>query len=630
MPNVYQTVFGGNPVAPALPTYLALSFGVNTILGWPLESNITSPAVAEWVDCTATAAALTLQLSDARQVSTGYTAIFNNVGANTFSVLDAQGNTLLAPAPGAAWILVLADNSTLQGTWRTLQLGAGVSSANAAALAGNGLKAIATTLNARIVLNPQAVNYTIGSGFGQDRATCVEWTGGSGGTLASLPAATFGTDWFCYIKNSGTGVVTFVPGSGAINGSVSQTFNPNDSAIIVTDGVNFFTIGLGQSVASSFNFVTISLAGAGPGTVLLAGAQLNRVSYKFTGALAGNVIVQVPASIQQYWVDNETTGAFTLTISAGGAGSTFVVPQGTRTILYCDGLNIVNAISSGAIQFGDGTAAAPSIAFASHPGTGLYLVGPDVIGISTAGSQRVTINASGVVTVNPAAFGGTVVVNAAAAVAAVTLNSTIAATQVYQAYAINSTIEAFTGVAGVANDLVTGSAANDVIIRSQGGAVDFSTNSGTAIALKLLAANGGISGFGPIAAALVDMTPDTGTFPGTLTGCTTAPVGTCMWTRVGKLVLLALPVALSGVSNATTCSITGLPVALQPATLSQWVPVATLINNGVTTNQPSGAIIAPGSNAITFTLTGSAAGFTIVNAKGTPPSDQLVIAYLLN
>jgi hypothetical protein len=394
MPSVYNTVFGGNPVAPAIPTYLALSFSVDTVLGWPLESNITSPAVAEWIDCTATAASLTLQLSDARQVSTGYTAIFNNVGANTFSVLDAQGNTLMAPTSGTAWILVLSDNSTLQGTWHALQLGASTSSANAAALAGAGLKAITTTLNEQILISPQAVNYTIGSGTAQDRASCIEWTGGAGGTFSSSSAAVLGTGWFCYIKNSGTGVVSFTPGSGQINGAASMTFNPNDSAIIATDGTNFFSIGFGQSVASSFNFVTISLAGDS-GNVILTGAQLNRISYKFTGALAGNTTVVVPASIQQYWVDNETTGAFTLTISAGGAGSTFVVPQATRVILYCDGLNIVSAITSGAVTFGNGTAASPSITFTSDGSTGLYLPGTHVLGFAAGGIAVGSVNGSG-------------------------------------------------------------------------------------------------------------------------------------------------------------------------------------------------------------------------------------------
>ena len=408
MPNVYQTVFGGNLVAPAIPTYLSLPIAVSVILGWPLESNITSPAAAEIIDVNASAPALTVQLSDARQVGTGYCALFNNVGANTFTVLDASGATLFAPTSGQVWQLYLADNSTLAGTWRVFQYGAAVSAANAATLAGNGLKAISATLNERILINAQAVNYVI---LASDRAACIEWTGGSGGTLTAPAPATVGSDWFCYIKNSGTGAVTL---SGTIDGSAGKTLNPNDSCILVSDGATLFTLGFGQSVASSFNFVTISLNPPGTGTVVLSGAQLNRISYKFTGVLTGNMVVQVPASIQQYWVDNETTGAFSLTISAGG-GATVTVPQANRTILYCDGLNIVNAITGGGVTFGDGTAAAPSITFASHPGTGLYLPGADVIGLATAGIQRVTVNSAGNVTINSPSSGIALTVGAPAA-----------------------------------------------------------------------------------------------------------------------------------------------------------------------------------------------------------------------
>lgn len=390
--SIYQTVFGGNPVAPAIPTYLPLTFSVNTVLGWPLESNITSPAVADWIDASATAGSLSLQYSDARSVSTGYATIINNIGANTFSVLDAQGNTLAAIASGTAWIFVLADNTTLQGTWRIAQLGAGVSTANAAALAGAGLKAITTTLNERIFINQQAGNYTA---LTSDRAACLDYTGGSGNSFTIDPVG-LGSDWFAYVKNSGSGVLTLTPASGTIDTAANKTLNPNDSAIVISTGINLITVGFGQAVASSFNFVTISLAGA-TGTVVLTGAQLNRIAYKFTGALAGNTVVQVPASIQQYWVDNETTGAFTLTISDGG-GSTVTVSQGTRNILYCDGLNVVNAVSAGAggiTLVADGSAAAPGLAWASETDMGLYKVGVNTLGFSTASTARGSINATG-------------------------------------------------------------------------------------------------------------------------------------------------------------------------------------------------------------------------------------------
>ena len=390
--SIYSTVFGGSLVAPAIPTYLALSISANAVLGWPLESNITSPAAAEIIDVTATAAGLTVQLSDARQVGTGYCALFNNVGGNTFTVLDAQGNTLMAVASGQAWQIYLADNSTLQGTWRVFQYGAGVSNANAATLAGNGLKAISTTLNERIVINQQNTNYAI---LNSDRAACVEWIGGSGGVFTAPSAAVVGSDWFCYVKNSGTGALTL---SGTIDGTANKNFNPNDSCILASDGTNLFTIGFGQAVASTFSFVTISLNPPGTGTVILSGVQLNRVSYKFTGALTGNVLVQVPGAIQQYWVDNETTGAFTVSLGTG-SGTTATVAQGQRNILYCDGLNVVTAVTFGSTGFGNGSAGAPSIFFAASPATGLYSPAANQLAISTNGVQRVSVDAAGHVTI---------------------------------------------------------------------------------------------------------------------------------------------------------------------------------------------------------------------------------------
>ena len=47
-----------------------------------------------------------------------------------------------------------------------------------------------------------------------------------------------------------------------------------------------------------------------------------------------------------------------------------------------------------------GTAAAPSWSFTDSTGTGLYLVSSNVLGLTTAGAQRVVVDASGVLRVN--------------------------------------------------------------------------------------------------------------------------------------------------------------------------------------------------------------------------------------
>ena len=61
-------------------------------------------------------------------------------------------------------------------------------------------------------------------------------------------------------------------------------------------------------------------------------------------------------------------------------------------------------------------------------------------------------------------------------------------------------------------------------------------------------------------------TYEEGTFTLTATGFSgTPPSGTASYVRVGKQVTINLP-SLSGTSNATTFTVTGLPVALYPST----------------------------------------------------------------
>jgi hypothetical protein len=72
-----------------------------------------------------------------------------------------------------------------------------------------------------------------------------------------------------------------------------------------------------------------------------------------------------------------------------------------------------------------------------------------------------------------------------------------------------------------------------------------------------------ISGWGPVAAAMVDMTPDSGSFTLTHTGFSTAVTSTATWSRNGNQVVLNTG-TVTGTSNATTWTATGLPAGLAP------------------------------------------------------------------
>lgn len=335
--TVYTEIFGGNTLYPAEPSFLSLTFSSNITLEWPIEQAVGGDGiVAKIIELHPSGAGLSVTLADARLVSTGYAVQFYNAEANTVTIRDNGGNSILTVASGLSWTLYLRDNSTANGLWRSYQAGAGTSTANAASLAGAGLKAITTTLNTKLLPVEQPLDYVI---VNADRATVQQWTGGTGDFTLPDPA-TVGSDWYVGVKNAGSGSVTVTPAAGTLDGSASLIFATDESALIYSDGTNFHTLGYGQSVVSVFDFISINVAGTGDYT--LTGVELNRIAYEFTGVLSGNRNIIVPAAVQQYWVDNQTTGAFSLTVKTL-AGTGIAVPQGSRTILYCDGTDVLNA-----------------------------------------------------------------------------------------------------------------------------------------------------------------------------------------------------------------------------------------------------------------------------------------------
>lgn len=339
--TIYTDVFGGANIYPSEISYSALTLTTDVYLSWPEETSANNNLATKIIDVTASAG-LSIYLPDANKTGTGNTILFNNVGANTVTVRTSTGVQVVTVAAGTLWQIYLTNNTTVAGTWQSLQYGAAISQANASSLAGTGIVAVGTLLSQSVPITSFNNDYTTGV---NDRAKLLNWTG-AGGTLTLPDAAVVGNNWFIYLRNSGTGAISAdPPGLETINGSLSLSFQPGDSAIIASDGSNFYTIGFGQSATFAFDYTVIDVAGTG--TYTLVGSELNRIAYRFTGALTGNRSVVVPATVQQYWVDNQTTGAFTLTIDPSGPGTGFNVGQGERVILYCDGTDVLNASTSG-------------------------------------------------------------------------------------------------------------------------------------------------------------------------------------------------------------------------------------------------------------------------------------------
>jgi len=340
--TIYQDVFGGATIYPSEISYSAISLTADITLSWPEETSASENLATKIIDVTPSTSGLSILLPPANKTGVGNTILFNNRGAETFTVKNNTGTQVVTVAAGTLWQVYLAANSTAAGTWRSLQYGAATSIANASALAGTGIVAVGTLLSQSVPITSFNANYTSGVA---DRAKMFNWTG-AGGTFTLPDPTVVGNNWFVYLRNSGSGaIVADPPGITTINGSLFLSFQPGESAIIASDGANFFTIGFGQSATFAFDYTVIDIPGSG--TYTLTGSELNRVAYRFTGILTGNRTVVVPATVQQYWVDNQTSGAYTLTISPSGGGTGFTVSQGSRVILYCDGTNVLNAATQG-------------------------------------------------------------------------------------------------------------------------------------------------------------------------------------------------------------------------------------------------------------------------------------------
>jgi hypothetical protein len=403
MPS-YVNPFSGQTISPSQVSYESISLTANLELQWPINGNDATPA-SSIIDVSATSSGTgtgwLLELPPATQVSTGQSLIVRNTGANLFTVTDYSGNTIVSVASGISQFIFLSNNSTVNGVWQSVVFGAGTSSANAGALAGYGLLASGLTLN-------QALNVT--SYFSSavldatDRAQFNVWSSGVGSfTLPS--AATVGNNWFTIIRNSGSGILTLTPvGTDTIDGNANQQLQLTESLVIVSNGVTgYSTYAYGRS--NTFPFTQLAQVVTG-GTLTLTAAQGANIIQEYSGVLTSNQIVVLPSTVQLYSLQNDTSGAFTLTFkTAVVGGGTLTVGQNQTAFVVCDGTNVYSATTSTSSSFTSatltaGSVSAPSLNFTGSTQTGLYLPSTNNLGFAINGSNGMTLNASGLTVTN--------------------------------------------------------------------------------------------------------------------------------------------------------------------------------------------------------------------------------------
>jgi hypothetical protein len=396
MTNTYVNPITGQTINPSQIGYEALTISANTELDWPINGTTSTDVVAAIIQVTATVGSLKLYLPSALQVSTGQSVLIQNIGAITFTVTDISGNTIVSIASGIAQYIFLTNNTTNNGTWSTVTFGAGTSSANAAALAGYGLTAISTTLNQQYAESSVFSSVTLNTTY---RAQFLVWSSGVG-TITLPTASTVGNGWFVMVRNGGTGILTLTPsGTDTIDAAATQQLQLTESLVIVSNGINgYSTFAYGRS--NTFAYTQLAKVVTG-GTTTLTAVEYANVVQGYSGALLSNQIVVLPSTVQIYYLNNQTTGAFSLTFKTSAvSAATVTVPQGQTLTVVCDGTNVYNSSSASGgtvttLTINSGSAAAPSLNFTGNTNTGMYQPATNQVGFALNGANALTLTTSG-------------------------------------------------------------------------------------------------------------------------------------------------------------------------------------------------------------------------------------------
>ena len=396
MTNTYVNPITGQTINPSQIGYEALTISTDTELDWPINGTTSTDVVAAIIQVTATVGSLKLYLPSALQVSTGQSVLIQNIGSNSFTVTDISGNTIVSIASGIAQYIFLTNNTTNNGTWSTVTFGAGTSSANAAALAGYGIVASGTTLNQEYAESSVFSSTTLNATY---RAQFLVWSGGVG-TITLPTASTVGNGWFVMLRNGGTGILTLTPsGTDTIDSVASQQLQLTESLVVVSNGIDgYSTFAYGRSNAFAYTQLAKTVTG---GTTTLTAVEYANVVQEYYGALTSNQIIVLPSTVQIYYLNNQTTGAFSLTFKTSAVGAaTVTVAQGQTLTVVCDGTNVYNSSSASGgtvttLTINAGSAAAPSLNFTGNTSTGLYQPATNQVGFALNGANALTLTTSG-------------------------------------------------------------------------------------------------------------------------------------------------------------------------------------------------------------------------------------------
>ena len=312
----------GTVIQPSPTTYSSIALAGNVTLVWPFEYAGTNFITPMYLNVTGVASTgYVITLPDANKVSVGSSIVFQNTGANTFSVVDADGGSVITVPAGTSVFVIVSDNTSEAGEWQSNNLGAGSSVAKAAPLAGLGLTAITTTLNVNSPVSTFSVPMVITASM---RGSVQVWTGGS--DTQPLPAANgagIGNGYMITLCNiTSAGILTI---TGTINNGLSSiNLLPTETIQFISNGTQWYSFGNvpTQTTPPAINVNNVDLTGLS--TYSLTLSEASYIIQNFTGTIVGTCQVIVPDFATLYFVNNLAAGGDITFKDADSSGYTMV------------------------------------------------------------------------------------------------------------------------------------------------------------------------------------------------------------------------------------------------------------------------------------------------------------------
>jgi len=309
---------------------------------WPSQSRGQAEILPGYLRIVSSVASSSIVLPDGTKGSVGYGFRVANLSTNNVSVYLANMTLIITLIPGQNYIVTLTDDTTYPGAWDYTIIGTVVSSYDAYGLSGYGLTAVSNQINSAHIIVDFSVDKTIGA---SDRATVMRWTGGAG-VLTLVDMSYSGDGFYALVRNDGTGNLSITPDVGVtLDGSGSSlSLSPSESILINNNTTEWST--LYYNAAASNLFDALSIACSASGTQVLTSTELAAELQDMTGVLTGDLDIEYASAVGLWFITNNTTGAFDLTVKATNIDTGVIIPAGSSYVVKSDGVTMSMATPS--------------------------------------------------------------------------------------------------------------------------------------------------------------------------------------------------------------------------------------------------------------------------------------------